>query len=206
MPVTKKSGDNVIGGSLNQNGVLYMKATHVGSDAMLSQIVKLVHEAQMSKAPIQLLADRIAGFFVPSILILALVTFLCWMAVVLTSILSEDQVGLSITSSYEAINSLTPFFFQCPSTNLTNITTNFSANATTDPTCFGVDKAFTHAMSVLLIACPCALGLATPTAIMVGTGVGALNGILIKGGVPLETAHKVCMVSSVYSYEAFSFS
>ncbi len=93
MPVSKQSGDTVIGGSLNQHGVLYLEATHVGSDAMLSQIVKLVQEAQTSKAPIQLIADRIAGYFVPGIIILSTVTFLCWTVVVLNSIYLDVSIG-----------------------------------------------------------------------------------------------------------------
>ncbi|KAK3099390.1 hypothetical protein FSP39_003672 [Pinctada imbricata] len=131
MPVVKKEGASVIGGSVNQHGMLLVEATHVGAETTLSQIVKLVEEAQTSKAPIQQLADKIAGYFVP---------------------LDDGPV-----SRPEVI-------FQ---------------------------KAFQYAITVLSIACPCALGLATPTAVMVGTGVGATNGILIKGGEPLETTHKV---------------
>lgn len=183
MPVTKKVGDTVIGGTLNLNGVLYIEATHVGSDAMLAQIVKLVEEAQTSKAPIQLIADRIAGYFVPGILILSFITFICWAIAVV------------------AINYATS---ACDTHNTTNTSVlNYMFNSTTESAgvepslrhstqkCYYISQAFVHAMAVLLIACPCALGLATPTAVMVGTGIGAINGILIKGGEPLEMTHKV---------------
>lgn len=138
IPVEKNPGDNVIGASINKNGTIQYKATKVGKDTALSQIIKLVEEAQGSKAPIAKMADIISGYFVPIVIVIALISSLAW-------------------------------YFG------------------------GEDGLFslTIAISVLVIACPCALGLATPTAIMVGTGKGAENGVLIKGGVALETTHKI---------------
>ena len=141
MPVSKKVGDTVIGASINETGSFVFKTTKVGKDTMLAGIIKLVEEAQASKAPIQRLADLVTSYFVPAVLIIAVATFAAWYV-------------------------LGP-----------------------------VDQAFTFALlntvGVLIIACPCALGLATPTAIMVGTGKGAQNGILIKGGEALERAYKI---------------
>ena len=182
MPVSKKVGDTVIGGTLNQNGVLYIEATHVGSDAMLAQIVKLVEEAQTSKAPIQLIADRIAGYFVPGILILSFITFVCWVIVVIAV-----KYG---TSACDVQNSTNASLFE-ETFNLSTESGGAPSMSSSGPKCYDISQAFVHAMAVLLIACPCALGLATPTAVMVGTGIGAVNGILIKGGEPLEMTHKV---------------
>lgn len=141
IPVEKKEGDYVIGGSINKNGSIEFEALKIGKDTMLFQIIKLVEDAQNKKAPIARLADIISGYFVPVVILIALLAGIIWYFV------SKD------------------FTF-----------------------------AFTIFISVLVIACPCALGLATPTAIMVGTGKGAENGILIKDGEALETAHKIDMV------------
>lgn len=139
LPVEKNIGDGVIGGTINKTGSFEFKATRIGSETTLSQIIKLVEDAQGSKAPIQAFADRISAWFVPAVIGIATLTFVVW-------------------------------FFVIGS-----------------PLSFAL-MAFT---AVIVIACPCALGLATPTAIMVGTGKGAEHGILVKGGEPLESACKV---------------
>ncbi|XP_056157566.1 copper-transporting ATPase 2 [Lampris incognitus] len=160
MPVRKRMGSSVIAGSINAHGTLLVEATHVGADTTLSQIVKLVEEAQTSKAPIQQFADRISGYFVPFIVIISLLTLVAWLAIgfVNFDIVKENFPGYdSNICKTEVI----------------------------------VRFAFQASITVLSIACPCSLGLATPTAVMVGTGVGAQNGILIKGGEPLEMAHKI---------------
>ncbi|GAB4287318.1 MAG: copper-exporting P-type ATPase CopA [Coriobacteriia bacterium] len=150
IPVEKVPGDEVIGATLNKLGSLRFRATKVGADTALAQIIRLVEDAQGSKAPVQRFADRISAIFVPAVLSAALLTFLVWMFIV-PGIVEPGFYG-----------DLTPFV-----------------------------KALLTATAVVVIACPCALGLATPTAIMVGTGKGAENGILIKGGEALETAYKL---------------
>ncbi|NIW36427.1 MAG: copper-translocating P-type ATPase, partial [Gemmatimonadetes bacterium] len=140
IPVEKGPGDQVIGATINKVGSFRFRATKVGQETVLAQIIRLVEEAQGSKAPIQRLADVVASYFVPAVMAVAAVTFIVWLIV-------------------------------------------------------GPSPAFTYALlsavAVLIIACPCALGLATPTAIMVGTGKGAESGVLIRGGEALETAHRV---------------
>ena len=143
IPVDKRAGDGVIGGAINTTGSFRFETTKVGKDTALARIIAMVEEAQGSKAPIQRLADRISGVFVPVVMAVAVVTFIVWLI-------------------------------------------------------FGPDPAFTFALlnfvAVLIIACPCAMGLATPTSIMVGTGKGAESGILIKGGEALEAAHRLTTI------------
>ena len=138
IPIEKKVGDRVIGATMNKTGSLQIKASHIGKDSVLSQIVQLVKDAQGSKAPIQRLADQVTGWFVPVVIAIAIATFIIW---------------------FEIMGNLT--------------------------------LATISAVGVLIIACPCALGLAAPTSIMVGTGKGAENGILIKDAGSLELAHKI---------------
>ena len=142
IPIEKNVGDNLVGASINKNGFIKYKATKIGEDTTLAQIIKLVENAQGSKAPIANLVDIIAGYFVPTVIVLALLSGLAWYFI------GGESVEFSLTIF----------------------------------------------IAVLVIACPCALGLATPTAIMVGTGKGAENGVLIKSGVALERAHEVEIV------------
>jgi Cu+-exporting ATPase len=143
MPVTKKVGDEVFAGTVNQGGSFMFTATKIGAETVLAQIIRLVEEAQGSKAPIQRFADRVASIFVPVVMVLAIITFGVW------GFLVEDP---------------------------------------------DMGRALLNFVSVLIIACPCAMGLATPTAVMVGTGLGAESGILIKGGESLE---KACRLTTV---------
>jgi len=138
LPIDKKPGDQVYGATINKFGVFKLEATRVGKDTALAQIIKMVEDAQGTKAPIQKIADQVAAVFIPVVLAIAVITFAGW----------------------------------------------YLSGA-------GINKSLISAVAVLVIACPCALGLATPTAIMVGTGKGAENGILIKGGEHLEMAYKL---------------
>jgi len=137
MPIEKRTGDGVVGATINKHGMFEFRATKVGADTTLANIIKLIDQAQGRKAPIQRFADKISSIFVPVVILIAFITFFVW-------------------------NISGPFSF-----------------------------ALIASVAVLVIACPCSLGLATPTAIMVGSGLGAKNGVLIKGGDALETAHAI---------------
>ncbi len=140
VPVTKIAGDNLVGATLNGSGMLVMKAEKVGSDTLLSRIVQMVADAQRSRAPIQKLADQVSGYFVPAVIIVAILTFILW-----------SIFGPAPAMAFAVIN----------------------------------------AVAVLIIACPCALGLATPMSVMTATGKGAQNGVLFKNAETIETLHKV---------------
>lgn len=154
MPVEKKEGDEVIGATLNKNGVLKIKATKVGKDTFLNQVIRMVEEAQGSRVPIQEFADRITGIFVPVVLGVAMATLGLWL--------------------------LFPGFFGSIATWAAGFLPWIN------PAMGNVALAFYAAIAVLVIACPCALGLATPTALMVGSGMGAENGILIRNGAAIQ--------------------
>ena len=152
MPVSKEAGQKVFAATMNKMGSFTFRATGVGAQTALAQIIRLVEEAQGSKAPIQRLADKVASVFVPVVFVIAFITFAVWYFV------PEES--------------------------------NFS-------------RALINFVSVLVIACPCALGLATPTAIMVGTGLGAQSGILIKGGEALEKVHKLTVI--VFEQDRYAY-
>ncbi|KAI3994827.1 hypothetical protein MKX01_037378 [Papaver californicum] len=154
-PMAKRPGDKVIGGTVNENGCLLVKVTHVGSETALSQIVQLVEAAQLNRAPVPELADRISRVFVPVVVVEAILTWLSWFILGEAAVYPKDWIP-------NAMNSFEP--------------------------------ALQFGISVLVVACPCALGLATPTAVMVATGKGASQGVLIKGGNALKKAHKVKIV------------
>ncbi len=143
LPIEKNIGDNVFGGTINQNGTFNFLVTSIGDNSVLGQIIRMIEQAQSTKPPIQKLVDKIAGIFVPAVILIAIVTFLSWL------IFSPDH-------------------------SFNNALINFVA--------------------VLIIVCPCALGLATPTAIIVGTGLGASNGILIRDGESIEIANKISTI------------
>jgi Cu+-exporting ATPase len=154
LPIEKGAGDEVIGATINQTGMLRVRATKVGGETVLAGIIRMVEQAQGSKAPIQRLADTVAGIFVPTVLVIALLTFVGWT-------IAGVVLGFHPTTTMGA--------------------------ATAQPWIV----ALVAAIAVLVVACPCALGLATPTAIMVGTGQGAEAGVLIRGGESLERVQAV---------------
>jgi Cu2+-exporting ATPase len=180
MPVLKQPGDPVMAGSLNQSGAIALKTTRTGKDTMLAQIIALVEAAQTRKAPIQGLADTVAGYFTYGVMAIALLTFLFWYLVgvplwheSLGEISGLSMDGLSMDGHAEMMHS--PF------------APPLGQALSVSPLLLSLKLA----IAVLVIACPCALGLATPTAILVGSGVGAERGLLIRGGDVLEKVHQL---------------
>jgi Cu+-exporting ATPase len=159
MPVQKRPGDEVIGATVNQEGLLKVKATRVGKDTFLAQVIKMVEECQGTKVPIQEFADKVTGYFVPAVLLIALTTFILWL------IIPESMAVIAkwVSPVLPWVNMNQPYLM----------------------------LAIFATVATLVIACPCALGLATPTALMVGTGLGAENGILIRKGEAIQTMKEV---------------
>ena len=163
LPVEKKEGSEVIGATINKQGLLHVKATKVGKDTFLSQVIKMVEEAQGSKVPIQEFADRVTGYFVPLIILFSLSTFIVWI------VFSEQLLPMLV-----AVEPYLPWI-------------NIDVGSWT--------LAYLAAAAVLVISCPCALGLATPTALMVGSGIGAEKGVLIRRGEAIQTMKDVKVVA-----------
>ena len=162
MPVTRRPGDEVIGGTVNREGLLKVRATRVGRDTFLAQVIQLVESCQTSKVPIQAFADRVTAVFVPVVLGIALLTLLAWL------------IFPEIMGTFLAAGAFLPW-----------------VNTMLSPTTLGI----VAMVAVLVIACPCALGLATPTALMVGSGLGAQNGILFRSGEAIQTLKDVKVVA-----------
>ncbi len=162
LPVTRVPGDAVIGSTVNHQGLLKVRATKIGKDTFLSQVIKMVEEAQGTKVPIQELADRVTGWFVPMVMVLAVMTFVAWL-------LFPGIMG----AAGLALGDLLPWL---------------------NPSLSGATLALYATIAVLVIACPCALGLATPTALMVGSGLGAENGILIRSGGAIQAMSSIDIV------------
>jgi Cu+-exporting ATPase len=163
MPVTKGPGDSVIGATINHQGRLHVRATRVGHETFLAQVIKMVEEAQGTKVPIQEFADRVTAVFVPIVLVLALLTFAGWML---------------LPAQLRAVAGAAAPFLPWVNPQLSDLTLAIFAS-----------------VAVLVIACPCALGLATPTALMVGAGLGAENGVLIRSGEAIQTLREVRVIA-----------
>ncbi|EEG76066.1 heavy metal translocating P-type ATPase [Dethiobacter alkaliphilus] len=163
LPVEKKEGSEVIGATINKQGLLHVEATKVGKDTFLSQVIKMVEEAQGSKVPIQEFADRVTGYFVPLIILLSITTFIVW-----------GLFGDQLRPMLETMQAFLPWV---------------------NPQLNRFALAYLASAAVLVISCPCALGLATPTALMVGSGIGAEKGVLIRRGEAIQTMKDVKVIA-----------
>ena len=197
LPVTKTVGDNVSAGSINQSGVLILKATRVGKETTLAQIVQLVEQAQTRKAPIQHLADTVAGYFTYGVMAIATLTFLFWLLIgthlfpqVLTTQPHTIHHHTTVAHAPMAHASMTSLESSSQASQK-DMAQPADADSVAMASSSALLLSLKLAIAVLVIACPCALGLATPTALLIGTGMGAERGLLLRGGDVLEKIHRL---------------
>jgi P-type Cu2+ transporter len=189
IPVTKQPGDRLSAGTINQSGVIALRATRTGKDTTIAQIIDLIETAQTGKAPIQKLADTVAGYFTYGVIAIALLTFLFWYLIG-TSLWGLDAASV-VTAHHHSTALMAPATTNHEHSILNHLFTHHPVPSPANHSFAPLLLSLKLAIAVLVVACPCALGLATPTAILVGSGIGAERGLLIRGGEVLEKVHSI---------------